>query len=294
MGLTLIVNPASGRGRGRRSFPLIAKQLEALRVDFRAVFSEGPGHAVELARGAANDGSSAVVACGGDGTFHEVLNGVGLRSLPIGIVPCGSGDDLAVNLGIPTDIEAACRNLAAGNARPVDVVECGGSLYACVGGAGFDSIVNRRANQRVRMLRGTAIYIYAVIETLLTFEPIEMSVIGEGIEFAGRVMFVVAANATSYGGGMKIAPAALLDDGLLDIVIIGQMSKLELLGVFPRVFKGGHINHPSVRHHRSPWVTISSPRRLEFFGDGEYMTDLPVTLTVRPGIARIITPMERQ
>ncbi len=292
MSVTVIVNPTAGRGKARRIFPSVARSLEKLGVEFQAVFTEGPGHAVELTREAIRAGSRVVAACGGDGTVQEVINGLNGSPAVIGFIPCGTGDDLAVNLGIPNEPHQACSTLAEGTVRHIDLARVGTTVYACVAGAGFDSMVNRAANSGVRFLRGTSVYIWSVLKTLAAFKPLEMTVETDGAVWTGRAMFVVAANAASYGGGMKIAPHARMDDGLLDVVIIEELSKVELLRVFPKVFSGSHITHPRVKSLRARKVSLASPRRLELFGDGEYITDLPVTIEVLPAALPVLVPRQ--
>lgn len=290
MNLTLIVNPAAGRGKGEKAHPGIARHMERLGLNFRTLFSEGPGHIEELARDSAAKGSDAVVACGGDGTFHEVINGLDGHGIPVGIIPCGTGDDLAFNLGIPFDYFEACRTLAEGTVRRVDLARAGERVYACIAGAGFDSMVNRAANEGARFLKGTSVYVYSMLKTLISFKPLEMSIEADDFHYTGRVMFVVAANSMSYGGRMKIAPMAAMDDGYLDLIIVEEISKFELLRVFPRVFSGKHVDHPCIRHHRTKSLKLSSPRSLELFSDGEYVQDLPVKIEVLPKALPIIVP----
>lgn len=290
MNLTLIVNPAAGRGKGQRAHPDVLRQLDDLGLDFQAVFSEGPGHIEELAREAFDNGSDAVVGCGGDGTFHEIINGLDGHKIPVGIIPCGTGDDLAANLGIPKEHSEACRVLADGRVKKIDLARVEDRFYACIAGAGFDSMVNRAANANSRYLRGTSVYVFSVLKTLAGFKPVEMNIQSPDFSYSGRVMFAVAANAASYGGGMKIAPMARMDDGMLDVIIIEEIPKLELLRVFPQVFSGRHMDHPKVLHYRTRKLRISSPQSLELFSDGEYTHNLPVSIEVADRIMPVIVP----
>jgi YegS/Rv2252/BmrU family lipid kinase len=292
MQATLIVNPAAGRGKGKKAYPAIAGDLDKLPLEFHTVFSEGPGHIVELAREACRDGSDTVVACGGDGTVHEVINGLDRHPARLGIIPCGTGDDLAINMGIPTDLTMACRNLISGKEKSFDLARAGNEVYACIAGTGFDSMVNRVANEGVRFLRGTSVYIYSVLKTLASFKPLEMIIRADDFLFEGRVMFVVAANASSYGGGMKIAPMARMDDGLLDLVIVEEMPRTEMLRSFPRVFSGKHFPHPRIKHLTTTKVELHSNQPLELFADGEFIQPLPVSLEVLPGALPVIIPRD--
>jgi len=292
MEATLIVNPAAGRGKGKKAYPAIAENLDKLPLEFNTVFSEGPGHMVELAREASRSGSETVVACGGDGTVHEVINGLDSHPARLGIIPCGTGDDLAINMGIPTDLHLACRNLVSGREKSFDLARAGKEVYACIAGTGFDSMVSRVANEGVRLLRGTSVYIYSVLKTLASFKPLEMTIRADDFLFEGRVMFVVAANAPSYGGGMRIAPMARMDDGLLNLVIIEEMSRGEMLRSFPSVFSGKHFPHPRIRHLTTTRVDFSSTEPLELFADGEFIQPLPASLEILPGALPVIIPRD--
>jgi len=271
--LTLIVNPIAGRGKARRVFPSVARCLDRHRVDFRTLFTEGPGHATELARGASSDGSDAVVACGGDGTLHEVINGR-LGDGPVGIIPCGSGDDLAVNAGIPRDPR-----------RPAGPGRGEGAAVRPRPDRRPGLRLHRRRRLRLdghpggeppdRLLRGRAVYLSALVRTLARFRPVELRLEGDGFAWQGRAMFAVAANAPSYGAGMRIAPLARMDDGLLDVVVVEEMPKAELLRVFPRVYSGRHLQHPRLRHFRTRRVRIASSQPLDLYADGEYGRPLP-------------------
>ncbi len=290
MNLALIVNPAAGRGRGRKAYPVIARHLERLGHAHQAFFSRGPGHVTELAREVSSLGADAVVACGGDGTFHEMINGLDGHRGTVGLIPCGTGDDLAAGIGIPRDWWEACRLLDGGRSRRLDLARAGERVYACIAGAGFDAMVARRANKKTRILRGGGIYIWSVVRTLAGFRPVELAVEGDGLAWSGLAMFAVVANAPAYGGGMRIAPMALMDDGLLDLIVVEAIPRLELLRVFPRVFSGSHMSHPAVRHYRSARIRLSSPDGLELFADGEYVARLPLTIEVLPGALTVLAP----
>ncbi|MGH2829027.1 MAG: diacylglycerol/lipid kinase family protein [Actinomycetota bacterium] len=288
--VALIANPASGRGRVARLIPQAVERLRSAGVEAEVKASRSAAHATELAADAAGR-HRVVVAFGGDGMVHLVCNGVIGSQAALGILPAGTGNDFAANLGYQRkDPLAACAAIAAGRVRSVDAgrVE-GGPWFVCVAGGGFDSEVNRVAN-RMRFLRGTPVYVTATLRTLARFRPARFMLDLDGAAREIDAMFVAVGNAASYGGGMRICPAALPDDGLFDVTIVGAVGRLGLLRQFPRLFKGTHVDHPAVHTARARSVRIASERPFMLYADGEEICPLPATLTVHPGALRVIAP----
>lgn len=288
--IALIANPSSGRGRVGRFLPRIEQRLRDAGATVRTLTSRSPAHATELAAEAARDGEI-VAAAGGDGMVHFVANGVIGSRAAMGIVPLGTGNDFAANLGYARrDPMAACDVLARGADRAVDAGRIeGGPFFVCVAGGGFDSEVNRVAN-RMRVLRGTPVYVAATLRTLARFRPARFTLTLDGHVTTVDAMFVAVGNATSYGGGMQITPGALLDDGVFDITVVGALSRPGLLAQFPKLFKGTHVNHPAVTTARAASVTIEAERPFACYADGEEIGPLPVTITMHPGALRVVAP----
>ncbi len=165
----------------------------------------------------------------------------------------------------------------------------GGPAFVCVAGGGFDSECNRLAN-RIRYLRGTPVYVVATLRTLARFTPAQFTVTIDGARHQQQGMFVAVGNAASYGGGMRITPAAVPDDGLLDVTIVGAMSRPALLRQFPKLFKGTHVKHPAVTTARATRVQIESDRPFLLFADGEEIGPLPAAMQVLPGALRVVAP----
>lgn len=270
--------------------PRIQDRLRDAGVHAVTFVSRSAQHATELAAEAAG-AHPIVAAAGGDGMVHFVANGVIGTKAALGIVPLGTGNDFAVNVGYSrTDPLAACAVLAAGAVRTVDAGRIeGGPYFVCVAGGGFDSDVNQVAN-RMRWLRGTPVYVAATLRTLARFRPSRFTVTLDGERRQMDAMFVAAGNATSYGGGMRITPGAILDDGLLDVTIVGAMSRPALLGQFPKLFKGTHVNHPAVTTARAARVTIQADREFALYADGEPIGPLPKTLSVVASALRVVAP----
>jgi YegS/Rv2252/BmrU family lipid kinase len=248
-------------------------------------------HARELARAAAQAGEIAV-ALGGDGLAGAVADA--LREIPgatLGVLPGGRGNDLARVLGIPRDPLAACAVIATGASRPLDLGEVDGRAFVGIASAGFDSEANRIANEAPARL-GNLVYAYGALRALASWRPahfeIELDPPGERIAFEGYT--VAVANSRNYGGGMQIAPDALLDDGLLDIVLIERVSRWRCVANMPKLFKGTHTQLPEVRVLRAREVAISAERPFALYADGDPIAQLPVRVRALPGTLNVLLP----
>ncbi len=284
-----LVNPSSGRGEG-------ARHLDRLRI---LATHYGAGMAVSRSVGdlpsqafrAAQEGVERLIVVGGDGTMHFALQGLAGSDCALGVVPLGSGNDLAGTLGVPKGLDAAVERAVSGAIRKIDLIRVGAMFSVSYLGVGFDSEVTRTANQ-VRHLRGPMIYPWAVVKTLTTFKAPHLHVEHDGGYFEGKAMFAVAANLPRFGGGMKIAPDARIDDGLLDLVIVRDISKLGLLRVFPRVYSGKHCDHPAVEIIRTRCAVLSIDRPMYLYGGGEPVRPMApgdrAELEVLPGALAIV------
>ena len=228
-GVRFLVNPSSGRGTAKANLDRI--RVLASRHGAGLVVSRKVSDLAEQARRAAEDGIERLLVAGGDGTMHYAAQGLAGSDCAMGVIPLGSGNDLAGTLGIPPDLDVAVERALTGEIRRIDLLRIGETFSLSYAGVGFDSEVTRFANE-VKILRGPLIYFYAVIHTLITFEPPRMKVVHDGGAFEGRVMFTVVNNLPRFGGGMRIAPDARIDDGLLDLVIMREMSKSRLIRLF--------------------------------------------------------------
>jgi diacylglycerol kinase (ATP) len=284
-----LLNPAAGRGAGAAHIHRL--RILASRAGAGLVSSKSAADLAEQARRAVADGVERLIVAGGDGTMHHVAQGLAGTDCALGVVPLGSGNDLAGTLGIPPEIEPAVELALSGPVRRIDLARVGETLCIGYAGVGFDSEVTRFANE-VKNLRGPLIYLYSVIHTLATFKPPGMRVEYDGGTFEGKAMFVVAANLPRFGGGMRIAPEARIDDGLLDLVIVREISKPILLSVFPKVYTGRHVTHPAVLLVRTARVTITLDRDMTIYGGGEPVqpapAGVPITVEAVPGALAVV------
>lgn len=289
--IALLVNPTAGKGRAAGMVARVTERLRGGGANVAILVGRDAEDASALARQAVSDGVDAVVALGGDGMVHLALNVVAGTTTPLGIIPAGTGNDLAATLQLPTKDPAAAADalvakLNGPGARPVDAVRVGEKWFGCVLGAGFDSRVNDRAN-RMSWPRGRMRYNLAILAELRVFRPLPFVLELDGERWETEAMLVAVGNAKSYGAGMKVTPDAEIDDGVVDVQVLGPVSKPEFLKTFPKVFKGTHVSHPAVTIKRAKVVSLTSPG-VTAYADGEYLADLPIVCETVPGAVKIL------
>ncbi len=284
---TIIANPVSGRGRARRIGERVADLLHERGIDADLMMSEAPGDCERLAREVLARGVRQVVACGGDGTVHEVVNGLANSDAVLGVVPCGRGNDLARALGLSSDVEDVVNTLVHGVDRAIDVGKVGARFFATVASLGFDTAVAQRARSRPSRLGGTAFYCLAVLRTLSGYRSPFVRLRGDFGVFEGRILLAATANAPFYGSGIKIAPDAIVDDGVLDVCIVADVSHWTVLRMFLRAYSGAHVGHSAVRVVQTRTLQIESDDSLWIFADGEPMCEVPAKIEVVPSALKV-------
>lgn len=291
--ITLFVNPTAGRGRGAHAALPAARAFRDAGLSVRTVQGTDAPDALRRAREAVARGTGALVAVGGDGMVSLALQAVADTSTPLGVVAVGTGNDFARAVGLPLREPAAAARLAAGllaaGGRRIDLGRVGDRWFGTVLASGFDSRVNDRGN-RMRLPVGRFKYDLAMIAELAAFEPVPYRLtFDDGSERLIDATLVAVGNGTSYGGGMRICADARMDDGLLDVTVVGDCSRTTLLKVFPRVYRGTHLDHPVVSVHRARAVTLDAPG-VTGYADGEPLGPLPLTAHCVPGALRILAP----
>ncbi|MGH8870189.1 MAG: diacylglycerol kinase [Actinomycetes bacterium] len=289
--IALLVNPTAASGRAAKATAPVADRLRASGAHVRVLAGADAGDATRRACQAVEEGADALVALGGDGLVNLALQAVAGTPVPLGIVPAGSGNDIARGLGLPLrDPLAAAGLVASGRTRAVDAVRCTygneARWYAGVLGAGFDSQVNERAN-RMRWPRGRQRYNVAILAELRVFKALPFTLTLDGTTIETKAMLVAVGNATSYGGGMRVCPSASMDDGLLEVTVVGPVSTPEFIRVFPKVYRGTHVAHRAITAVRATEVRLDSPGVVAY-ADGERFGDLPVTCTIMPGALAVL------
>ncbi|MEP6648421.1 MAG: YegS/Rv2252/BmrU family lipid kinase [Lapillicoccus sp.] len=291
----LLTNPTAGRGRGAAYGVRAAAAFRA--AGHEIVDLSGPDEATAARRAWEALGADLVdvlTVVGGDGMVHLGANLCAGRPIPLAVIAAGTGNDNARELGLPVrDPNAAAALVTAGRTRSVDLGRCTtatGETRWWIGvlGGGFDSVVSERAS-RMRWPRGPMRYNLAVARELPVFRPIPYVITVDGERNATEAMLVAVANGPAFGGGMRVAPHASYDDGLLDIVILHRVSRAEFVRVFSRVFRGTHVTHPRVEILRGRHVRLEAPG-IVTQADGERFEPLPLDLEVVPGALRLILP----
>ncbi len=287
--VALLTNPAAGRGRSAPARDAVVNRLRTRGLQVRSLEGRDRATAADLARTAVADGVDALVVCGGDGMVNLGLQAVAATGTPLGIVPTGTGNDTARCLGIPRgDPVAAADVVAQGSIRIVDLAVTGGRYYATVLAAGFDALVNERAD-RMRWPRGQARYHLATLAELRTFAPRDYTLDLDGRVVRTDAMLVAVGNGPSFGGGLRITDGARLDDGMLDVVVIAPMRRADLVRVYPRLLAGTHSTLPEYQRHRVRRVTVAAPG-IVAYADGERFGPLPTTIEAAPGALAVLAP----
>ena len=292
----LIVNPRAGGGRVAREMPEVERELLARRIDHRIVETEGPGHAVALTREALEAGERFVVAVGGDGTVHEVVNGMLPEGRPLahdavlGVVAAGSGSDFVKTFGLPGDSVRAVRHLAGDRTYQIDAVRVsyrdgdgqGHRCFVNIGEAGLGAAVVRRAARLPRRMRGGRYFVGFWIE-LARYRPGEIRLRADRKEWTGRAVNVIVANCQFFGNGMRISPRSYPGDGLLDVQI-NHGPKSEAFTLLPKIYRGEHVPHPHIKELRGAVVEVEGDRPLALEADGESLGTTPARFEILPQV----------
>jgi diacylglycerol kinase (ATP) len=285
--IALLTNPTAGRGRGARHRDAALARLRESGFVVRNLQGRDADEAADLARACVADGVDALVVCGGDGLVHLGVQAVAGTGTPLGLIPSGTGNDVARYLGLPrTDPVAAADRIIASRLRTIDLARSGERWFVTVLAAGFDAIVNERANA-MTWPRGQMRYNLATLAELRTFRPIPYVLELDGETIEHEAMLVAVGNGPSFGGGLRITEGALLDDGLLDVVVITRMSKPKLVRSYPRLFTGRIDGVAEYVHRRVRTATIAAPGIVSY-ADGERFGPLPLTVECVPGALDVI------
>ena len=287
-----LVNPASANGATGRRWPKLERRAAALGLTGETILSQRPGHLAEIAR-AAPPGTLLVVV-GGDGTLNEVVNGVGATGTEIAVLPAGTGQDFGRTHGIPAGFDEAVRTVLDGEQRTIDlgrVTSTGGERwFANVGSVGMSGAVAARANGMSKALGGRTTFFYALVREFLGWRNTEVTVTLDDSERRGPMHDVILANGRWHGGGMKLAPDASWDDGLFDVVLIGDVNKIDFLTTAPKLYSGRHLSHPKIEVLRSRTVMIVAAVPLPVEVEGEPAGTTPARIEIVPGALRVRVP----
>ncbi len=285
--IALLTNPTAGSGRGERHRDVALRRLRESGFIVRNLQGRDADEAADLASGCVADGVEALVVCGGDGLVNLAAQALAGTGIPLGLIPSGTGNDAARYFDLPRkDPVAAADRIIASRTRTIDLARSGGRYFVTVLAAGFDAIVNERANA-MRWPRGQMRYNLATLAELRTFRPIPYTLQLDDETIETEAMLVAVGNGPSFGGGLRITEGALLDDGLLDVVMITKMSKTRLVRYYPRLFTGRIDGVDEYVHRRVKAVTIAAPG-IVTYADGERFGPLPLTIECVPDALVVI------
>jgi YegS/Rv2252/BmrU family lipid kinase len=284
----LLVNPASAGGRALEALPKVHAALDGLGASHRTVTTRSIDHAYEEACKAVAEGET-VIALGGDGLLRPLAGALKGTGSAVALIPCGRGNDLARVLGVPTDATEAARIAVQGQERLIDVASVEGTPFVGIASFGFDSDANRIANE-AKFIKGNAVYVYSALRALAAWKPATFTVTVDGEHHQITGYSVVVGNSKAYGGGMFILPQAELDDGLLDVMLGKEASKLRFLLELPKVFKGTHVDPEYVEFLRGEEIEVSADRPFVIYADGDPIAATPAIIRVEKRCLRVIAP----
>jgi diacylglycerol kinase (ATP) len=295
----VIVNPAAGGGRALRAQTDVADYFARHGVRAEFVRSKSTEDFRKVAGAAADAGYHSIIALGGDGAFHHLVEAMMGREVVLGFLPAGNGNDIARALGIPQDPIAAAQAFLTARPRRVDVIRAsfaggGSTIYAGAGGVGLDAEAAELANSRFRRLPGVTRYLAGALWALAHFKPLEAEVEMETelgtARWSGKILLAAVANAPCYGSGFRIAPAAAMDDGWLDVVLVREISWTRLFEAIPILLRTGDLRWEEILRYRARRIRLHTNRRALVHGDGEILGETPVEFEVLPGAIRVAVP----
>jgi len=295
----VFVNSAAGSGRARVCLPRIQEVFKSLRIQAQFVTTNNASELESCAHNEILRGQHLLFAMGGDGTFQALLNASFGADVVLGVLPIGGGNDFASALGLPSDPAKAAEAMLCGQPRCVDLVRVRTAdgrtrLYAGGGGIGLDAEAARHAGGAYRHLPGRFRYIAAALHALAAYAPLGVRIDfpeSETPSFEAKVLLTAVLNSPTYGAGVRLAPGAAVDDGLLHVVLIEELSKLGVLTLLPRLMVNGELRTPRMKRWLAKRVKLTTNRPCLFHGDGEILGPTPVELEVVPKAVRVLAPV---
>ncbi|MDC0074839.1 diacylglycerol kinase family lipid kinase [Alphaproteobacteria bacterium] len=289
---TIIVNPSTGSKSKKILLKKVLSELKKYNLEFDLIYSKSKFDAIRIAELAAKD-NNIIIACGGDGHVGELANIASKYRVKFGIIPFGSGNDFANQVGIHSyNIKTITSSLLNNNIKLIDLGKINNKLFCSIAGVGLSSEANEWANKK-KLFNKNLLYILSFIRTVLFYSPKRIILKVNNNYIEKKIWFIAIANTKSFGKGMMIAPDASYNDGLLDVVIVENTSKWELIKTFPLVFKGNHMHHHAVSTFRTNSIKIentSTAEPLAVYADGEKVSNLPVNISVCKHSLKLLVP----
>lgn len=294
MRVLFIVNPVAGKGHALKIVPSIKSTMESITdTQYEIVYSKEPWDAEKIARDYAEKGTDIVFAVGGDGTVNEVANGLVNTNTAMAIIPGGTGNDFIRSLGITGSPCEIIQRTLKGNRKKIDIGLINGRYFVNISSVGFDAEVAIAAQKAKKFfISGSAAYVAGLISVIFTSRPKAIKMKADNIEVSDSILLVAVANGKYYGGGMKAAPDAVIDDGLFDICFISHIAKIKMFFLFPLFMKGKHKIIREVKFYRASRVTIEAEKPIYINIDGEIIQDTNVTFELIKGGLAIAMPSQ--
>ena len=288
--LHFIINPAAGRTGCEKLYGRIEPILRARNIEPIVTVCKSVGGITPLAQSAVDSGAAGVVVMGGDGTVVEAARALANTGIPLGIIPGGTGNDLATTLGIPREPEKALEAVLQGKTRAMDAGSLNGLLFVNVAGTGFDVLVTKNVSKFKRVLTGLAGYGAAVFYSILKSKPKHVVLETQDGIIERDILLVAIANGRYYGGGMKVAPDADPFDGLFDICIIDAVPRWKIPTLLSKFVKGKHLALDICEYFKTPWINLRCEEETTFNLDGEIAGEAPAKITLLPGALQVYVP----
>ncbi|MGE5483648.1 MAG: diacylglycerol/lipid kinase family protein [Ignavibacteriales bacterium] len=284
-----IVNPVAGKGKSLRIWRDVEARLRRRRLPFESRITPGPDTVAGIAEEAVSEGYDTVIAVGGDGTVREVAGALAGSSVRFGIIPSGTGNDFARTLNLPGDLDDIIDVVTGNETTPADLGQMNGRYFVNIAGVGVDTEIVEEVNRRPVVINGTITYLISAVRTVLRYEPPAMTIRVDGTEVRGRVLVLAIANGKYYGGGIKMAPDARVNDGLFHVLVAKEIGRWEALRVLPLTYSGRHVRHKKCFTYTGAEVTVEADRPLAVQADGTVVGRLPMTFRVVPHALNVLT-----
>ncbi len=285
----LIVNPVAGNKKAKKLLPKINDIFKKSDCFYDIYITKGPGDAINAAREAANNGADIVVAVGGDGTVNEVANGLAGTEASLAALPAGTGNDFVRAMKIPNSIEKACKILIKGKSRYIDLGKVNGRYFVNLVGVGFDGAVARLANQQNKRVGGPWVYFFSILKNVISYKPVEMKITMDNRTMICTPTLVAVGIGQYYGGGIKIVPEAIQNDGLFDVCIVDKIGRLKLISYLPLVYFGEHTNLKDVSIFRTEELKLEMEIPLTAQMEGEIISSKKMHFTLEHKGLKAIT-----
>lgn len=298
--MKLIINPIAGGGKTNKLWESIKCTIDSMGIQYDYDLTQYPLHATELAQDAVNKGYTTIVSVGGDGTINEIVNGIFLSNafdkVKLGIISTGTGADYIRTLGLPRDYRLACKTLVNDNVKKVDIgiakFKINGRdrerVFVNFAGAGFDAEIVKRTTIKYKSFGKVASYLLALFSTFMTYVNKKILLETDNIVCTHKMCTIIVGIGKYGGGGMKTTPGAEINDGLFDILVVGNLSKFDLIKSLPMIYRGTHLKHPKVSLYKSKFVKLSSSEDILVQADGDIIGATPVEFSIKPSSLSVI------